>query len=175
MTSGSSPDPTLLIVGFCFLLVFFLLGAGMIFFSLRARKKAQQSQSWPSTAGTVSEVQVKEISREDADGFQTTSYQPQVTYSYQVGNQTYTSDRLSFGARVSYGNRNQASKVLEAYPVGMPLVIYYDPEKPAEAVVERQASGFKLLLIGGILLIVISFCVGCAISGASLVSWMRAL
>lgn len=60
----------------------------------------------------------------------------EVTYEYHVGTRTYRGKRFSVGEDL--GNFQVAER-LARYPVGTPVAVWYNPEKPAEAVLERDA------------------------------------
>jgi len=153
-----------LLCGGFFFLVILVIGGGLVFFSLRSRKKAELSQNWPNAQGTITVSTVRESSSTDDDGYVSTYYHPKVEYEYEVGGQAYTGKHVSFGGSTGYGNPAQAKAKLERYPVGALVQVYYNPEKPSEAVLERQAGGFKLGMTIGIILLAISACIGCVMT-----------
>lgn len=149
-------------------LAFFItaaLGVIFIILSVRNKKKAQASTQWPSVAGQVSNLEITRNNSQDADGNLDFTYTPIVHYSYQVGGQAFTSDKIAFGAVRNYGLENKAREVLAQYPLGSPVTVYYNPQNPAEAVLKTSASGGRVTLIVGIALLVISLCVVCPLFG----------
>ena len=140
--------------------VFFVIGIVIIILSIRARKKAEASQSWPAVPGQIISAEIKKDISEDADGYTTTMYKPIVTYSYNVMGQAYQSSKMAFGMTTSYGRTAKAQEVLDQYPLNSTVNVYYDPENPAEAVLERKAGGKVLGLVIGILFLFLSLCVG---------------
>ncbi len=150
-----------LLCGGFFVLLFVLCGAGLVFFALRSRKKAEESQGWPGVSGQINRSGVKRSASSDDDGNTTYSYSPAVEYSYQVGGQSFTSRRMVFGAVKGYSSPAKAEKELARYPAGAAVTVYYNPENPAEAVLERTAGGFNAMLIGGIICLVIGLCGVC--------------
>ncbi len=67
------------------------------------------------------------------------SYVPHIVYRYQVGGQTYTSDRF----QVSDGpttSQAQARRVLERFPPGKKVQAWYDSKSPTQAVLRRRSS-----------------------------------
>jgi hypothetical protein len=150
-----------LICGGFFLLITLAIGVGLLFFSIRSRKKAQTSQNWPGTQGTVTVSAVRESSSTNDDGYTSTYYYPKVEYEYTVMGQPYTGKNISFGGATGYGNPLQVEPKLASYPVGAHVTVYYNPEKPSEAVLERKAGGSKFMMIVGIVLLVISLCIAC--------------
>lgn len=140
--------------------IFFVIGIVIIVISIRARKKAEASQNWPSAQGQIIATEIKKDVSEDAEGYTTTTYKPVITYSYNVMGQTYQSDKIAFGMTTSYGRMAKAQEVLDQYPLDSPVNVYYDPDNPAEAVLERKAGGKVLGLVIGILFLFLSLCVG---------------
>lgn len=150
-----------LLCGGVFVLALVALGVFMIAYSVRSRKKAEASQSWPSTVGQVIAAEVKQsVSTDDDDRVRYASY-PSVEYEYQVAGQTYTGKQIAFGGVVATGNRNKAAAQLARYPAGGQVTVYYNPEKPSEAVLERKAGGFTWGLVVGIFCLVLSACIAC--------------
>jgi len=131
-------------MGAIFVLVGLLLCA--VWFMLR--KKAQASLQWPSSRGRVISSAVNR--RQDSDGNQTE--EALVVYEYLVGGATLQGKRIAFGGSGAGGAR----KSVERYPAGATVDVYYDPEKPASAVLERSAGSatFVLLLVGGVFAII---------------------
>jgi len=147
--------------GGIFVLALLVLGIYLVVFSLRSKKKAEESQNWPNTPGTVTLAEVKRSVNRDEDGNESYDYFPKVGYTYQVGGETLTGNRLSFGGILAQKNPASVQKILERYPVGGQVTVYFDPNKPSEAVLERQAGGLKWGLIVGIICLVLSLCIAC--------------
>lgn len=138
------------------------LGVFLIIFNQRNKKKAGASQSWPSAAGQITQAYVRQSTSTDTDGDMSTYYYPHLEYTYTVMGQTYTGKRVAFGAETGYGNDAQASAKLSRFPAaGSPVTVYYDPQNPAEAVLERRAGGTTFMLVAGIICLVLSLCIVC--------------
>lgn len=146
--------------------VFFLaaLGAGvaLLVSSERSKKKAGLSQNWPAVPGIVIVSEVRESHSTDEDGHTSTSYYPHVEYSYTANGISYTGKQISFGGVLGRSNPSAAQDVVARYPLNAPVTVYYNPEKPSEAVLERALSGGgKAAKIIGIILIVLSVIIAC--------------
>lgn len=148
------------IIILCLGSVFFLIGGGFTIYALVARRKAGQAQAWPAVQGRILSAHVLERKSEDSEGNVSWSYQPVVEYEYVVMGSPYRSSRLAFGATGS-GNRAQADQVAARYVPGMACTVYYNPQKPSDAVLERQAMGSKTFLIVGIVFLVVSLLACC--------------
>ena len=141
---------TILLIPLLFAFIFGILGVAFIAFALISRKKAETSQSWPVTTGSITRADLQEhISYDDDTGGTTRSYEPRITYTYNVAGQPLTSTKIGFGAN-SF-DYNHAQEILNRYPVGTPVTVHYDPNDPGKAVLETKPAGSKLfLIIGGL-------------------------
>ncbi|MBN1316445.1 MAG: DUF3592 domain-containing protein [Anaerolineales bacterium] len=150
-----------LICGGFFILIIGGLGVFLIVYSVRSRKKAEASQTWPSATGRITEAEIKESTSTDDDDVTRVTYYPAVRYEYQVDDQVYTGKRISFGGIVSSSSRSKAETELARYPVDGEVTVYYNPEKPEEAVLEQKASGSKMGLVFGVVCLSIAGCITC--------------
>jgi hypothetical protein len=114
------------------LFVFDAIFLGIIFFT---RRKVAQASNWPSTLGTVLSSRV--VRRSSSDGG-TTPY-PVVDYSYQVSGQAYRGNRVMPGPEMG---GTGAGKVVDRYPEGAQVMVYFNPNNPSEALLERGVPGF---------------------------------
>ena len=85
----------------------------------------------------------------------TTAY-PVIQYSYQVGGQAYQSNKYAPGPEIG---GTGAHKIVARYPVGAQVMVFYNPQNPAEAVLERKAPALWLFW----LLLVIFDCTLCGV------------
>lgn len=101
------------------------------------RRKMQAVQGWSSTMGTVLASYLER--RHSNDG--STNY-PVVQYSYQVGGQTYQGAKIAPGMEVG---GTGAGKVVNRYPEGAQVMVFYDPNNPSDAVLEKNAPAQWLM------------------------------
>lgn len=120
------------------------------------RKMAAVSQ-WPSTMGTV---MMSAIDWRHSSEGGSTAY-PVVQYSYQVNGQAYQSMKLAPGPEMG---GTGAGKVVARYPAGAQVMVFYNPQNPSDAVLEKKAPAQWLMW----LLLIIFDCVLC---GALPVVW----
>jgi hypothetical protein len=120
---------------------------GLIFFTQR---KVAQASTWSATLGTVTFSTVER--RSSGDGY---SYYPVVNYAYQVMGQSYQGNRIMPGPAVGGSG---ARKVVASYPAGAQVMVYYDPNKPSEAVLERSLPGYIKWLWVAVLLTDLFLC-----------------
>ncbi|MDD5466249.1 MAG: DUF3592 domain-containing protein [Anaerolineales bacterium] len=144
--------------GLC--LLFAGIGTFLIYKGLQARKKAEASQGWPATTGQITQAQVSRSTHTDSDGDTSTSYTPHVEYSYRVAEQEFTGKNITFGLTQSFSQPAKAQAVLARYPVGSQVSVYYDPNQPGDAVLERKAGGFTASLAIGAIFLLLGVCLG---------------
>jgi hypothetical protein len=141
-----------------FLLVFGGGGVYMIYLSRKSKAQAQSSQIWPGITGRVTCSEVGESTSTDSDGDSHTSYHPRVEYSYQVAGQEFSGKRITFGVVKGSSNPRGAQAVLAKYPLGAAATVFYNPGNPADAVLEKQASGTNTMLVLGIVFLAVAAC-----------------
>src|SRR5579863_6023630 len=73
-------------------------------------------------------------------GTHTTEFEPQVYFEYSVVAKTYRSDRYSFDTHSYSSGRNYAQRVVDEYPPGKTIPVFYDPEHPEVAILNREIS-----------------------------------
>lgn len=128
-------------MGFGFLLIGFILLAIWLFQS----RRAGATQNWSSVPGRVMDSRLVET-RDAEDG---RTWTASVTYVYQIGGAQFQGNRVAIG-----GGKGSPQQIVQRYPAGAVVPVFYDPQKPAAAVLERGSGGLTPLLI-----IAIAMCV----------------
>lgn len=151
-----------MICGGLFALGLGAIGVALIVLYLRNKQKAQASTTWPSTEGRITghKIRVDEVGDDDSSRV---SYVPEVHYEYPVEGSLHQGKRISFGSEPSFPSRKKAEDFLESYPVGSTIPVYYNPEKPQEAVLSQTMRKMAASLIVGIVLIVLGVCSLCPV------------
>ncbi len=98
------------------------------------RRGVAKAANWQSTMGTVLMSTVE--ARHDSEGGYT--YYPVVQYTYQALGQSHQGNKIMPGPTVGGSG---AHKVVARYPAGAQVMVYYDPDKPSNAVLERNMPG----------------------------------
>jgi hypothetical protein len=141
-------------------IVMLLVGLAWIglfaFIHFRAAGKAKASESWPAAQGRILSSQVVIEEREDREGGTTIWYNPVVTYSYTAGGGALQGKRIRF-ANMRQSSRAKAEAVLAPYPEGGTVSVRYNPEKPAESVLESQKPGPLYLVMAAFGLLFVIF------------------
>lgn len=138
-----------------FSLIFILVGAGLSWWGWTILQNARSSASWPSVQGQITSSLVDYST--DAEGGD--SYSPQVAYAYAVNGRSYEGQTIKFGEN-SYSSKRKAQAILDRYPNGQRIAVFYDPTQPDKAVLEPGVSGGSYIVLGiGLLFVFISLLV----------------
>lgn len=109
------------------------------------------SRDWLVARGKILDTSVQARDSWDSDGHYSKLYNSEVVYSFAVRGQQYISDRVSLGGKFSGsmvgGVPGFVKKMLDKYPVGASVQVYYNPKNPSECALERRVNGIWLLLL----------------------------
>jgi Protein of unknown function (DUF3592) len=119
-----------------------LAGLGLLLTAAFDLRKAYRAKTWPTTQGKILSSGLAEVS--DSDG---TTYKVAILYEYSVNGVSHRSDvwRLRAG---SSSFTKAATKAVERYPLGATVNVYFNPEDPADAMLEPGRVSWSLLLGG---------------------------
>jgi hypothetical protein len=112
--------------------LFFVMGAWLLFQGMRLRRRQLDSAHWPATNGLVVETQTVTLARY--------TRVPAVICDYSVGGRQYRSDPILLGP--------VDAKVFQP---GKMLALRYDPQDPAIVVAGTQ-MGMDQILLGALVL-----------------------
>lgn len=131
--------------------IFFIIGGGLFCVGWWVRRKAAEAQTWPTAIATVTRSEVTtHRSKKSGSNTRTVTYEPAVSYRYEVDGNTHSSGRMGFFSQNSrYVSRAKAEQILARYPVGAEVTIYYNPAKPEEAVIDNSPKGSGLFIAVG--------------------------
>lgn len=119
-------------------LFFFALGAGiptavLVAFEYYAWSNNRKVQNWPSTRGRIVRSWVERKHFDDS-----TYYKPNVEYTYSVNGTEYSCTRIGYGYLSQPGTESAAQRILEPWPVGQEVTVWYDPARPGVAVLTKE-------------------------------------
>jgi len=121
------------------LLTALIITAAIVFIAFYVKKEnalQNDSSNWKGTSAVITSSKV----RRDWDknqGTPKTLYWFEVQYNYVVDDKTYQGERYTFHGNPSFSNKIEAEKLLEEFPVGKTITIYYQPDSPQESVIKR--------------------------------------
>ena len=152
-------DATLaLLIGGSICFLFFVIGIFIMITGIRNRKKAEESTSWPSVQGTITNAWVETQVHKDDDGSKTISHFPRWEYEFAVSGMTYTSQKIRFGITGRSDSESDARERLKQYPLNSEVWVFYNPSNPEEAVLVTGTQGtMTLVTLGGVLALIMFF------------------
>jgi hypothetical protein len=116
-----------------------VFGTGWTLLMLHLSWKAMRSSNWREADGKIMSVDVKEHVS-NTKGAPRRYYTVAVACQYAVGGKTYETSRLSYGGQRSHGRRDAAEEEAKNYQPGSRITVYYDPDKPDDAVLKTGTS-----------------------------------
>lgn len=115
--------------------LFTSVGVGFTYINVNTILAAAASGSWPYVEGQVTWTQFR---HSDSHVYQ------KVRYRYVVGGREYSSEQISFARAHRPARSKQTAR---RYTEGQSVRVYYNPENPANAVIEPGLSYFPFLLL----------------------------
>jgi hypothetical protein len=135
--TGSQNTTSNAVILIAALLVFAAVLGG---FGIAKYRVGAASVDWPTVEGRITGARLASTRSDNK-----TKYQPNVTYTYEVGGASLQGSRIT--AVSSYTSRGKASAVLARYPVGASVTISYDPENPRSSVLEPGVGSGAMIIL----------------------------
>jgi len=121
---------------------------------------------YEATTGTVESTGVEqdtaygpspvgEESQDDLEGVKHYTYSPDISYSYSVDGERYTSSKVATGTDIVSAKRSDVMGILPARQPGSTATVYYNPDDPSDAHLLQRYRFFPagLLLAAGLLVL----------------------
>ncbi len=110
------------------------LGAALIIAGHLTWRAGRATRSYTRTRGRVVRAEVEESRRTSEEGG--ARFRPIVRYAFEVRGHAYESERISIGAGtgVESSDAQDARRVVERYPSGADVDVWFDPRDPARSV-----------------------------------------
>jgi hypothetical protein len=125
----------------------------------RSQQRVNAARSRQSAPGTVIAARVEQVNipvrvQTSTSTYRlATRYAPVVAYAYFVNGTYLQGGRLRLGPRVLSSEAADAGREITRYPVGSPVTVWYDPQNPVDAVLERGGGAVWIeWLICGLML-----------------------
>jgi hypothetical protein len=138
--------------------------AGILFIVIGSKNiyQAYESSSWPYVQGRIISSEIKSHSRtytntttnsEESE----TVYDAHINYDYVINGIAYSNDDVKIGGIIKTNTTIWARKLLDKYPQGKVVNVYYKPEDPSQSVLEKglqlstwsfSALGFAIFIFG---------------------------
>ena len=91
-------------------------------------------------------VIASKVKTHEGDSDSGPTYEALVKYQYEVSSRQYTSSRYAYGM-ASSSNRQEAQRIVAAHPPGRKIKVWYDPEDPAESVLQLAVPTINYFLL----------------------------
>ena len=105
-------------------------------------ERAAHSASWPYTRGLIVSSEVQAYSSSEG-----ARWRPVVTYLYRVGKRQLMGTRVRLVEPVSAFNETEAREYAERYRLHGEVLVYYNPERISESVLDHSAPASAYLTI----------------------------
>jgi hypothetical protein len=129
--------------------VLFFLGAIAVGAAIwNSYRNSLESPTWPSANGEVLESRIVGV----GGGRGESGVRADIRYLYQVDGVQYRGSRVTYQRRRGDLAEEYAQAVMERYPVGGPVRVYYRPNHPNTSVLE---PGQARKPVGGLILVLI--------------------
>ena len=119
-----------------FPLPFMIAGGLILYFGSRNLQRAKESSDWPTAQGVVQRSSVEYHDSDEGGG----TYHAEVMYEFTVDGATFSGNCVAFG---DYGSSNpsHARRIVNKYPKGTAVNVYYMRENPEVCVLEPGLKG----------------------------------
>lgn len=115
-------------------------------------RRGVQAARWPTVSGRVTNAELEEGPMMGRF-VRTVSHRAAITYLYQVAGRAWTSHRVFFGDE-AFATGDAARDRVRRYEPDTTVQVFYDPNDPAQAVLEPRAawqhSARRALIWGGL-------------------------
>lgn len=142
------------LVSFVLCIAVAFVGVMLLAQAVEQYNRAKTMASWPTSLGRITQVNLEPV----YEGSQV-HWRPFVQYTYDVNGKTVISSGISMATARDSFSEADARAMIAAYPPNTTVVVFYNPERLTEAVLEHALPRFAWLsLFAGLTLI----SVGCA-------------
>lgn len=129
-----------------------MIGFGAIIIAGYLDISASASRTWNSTDGTVVANYVLVTGAGNAaTAGDSDSYSPVVSYKYRVGSVVYVNSKVGFGEY--FFDHRSSDRLMKLYPKGRRVTVYYDPNDPNNAVLNRAYPTVAMVFLSSVALL----------------------
>jgi hypothetical protein len=116
----------------------------MVSSSIRNFRWGRSSNSWPTATGVIIQ---SEMTSHKGEGT-TPKYGARLLFEYQINGKYYRSFRRDISAGSSlFGGKGTASRILEKYPVGKEVDVFFPPNSPDMGILEPGVKKSTLIFL----------------------------
>ncbi len=116
--------------------LFTALFGGLFVFAILTFAECQASQKWSAVQGKVESAGVDVTVGRSGQGRRMVEHSASVVYHYTVQGKEYIGSQIAFGPRENYASAARA--LARPYSPDQQVTVYYDPNNPSNAVLQRE-------------------------------------
>lgn len=117
-------------------LIFVVVGAILVFSSIRDIYRAKSSVNWPAIHGKILSSSVKtHHTTTGPNRRKSITFLAQILYAFSVDGKSFTGNWVSYGGNSSR-HPSDVYRVVNRYPKGKEVIVYYMPDNPKLCVLE---------------------------------------
>jgi hypothetical protein len=115
-------------------------GAAAVALGLRQAARGRDTVRWTRTLGRVVASRVEEQGGPEEQGYP--RFRFEVRYAYEARGRAHEGDQLWIGSRLVAPSQDRAwhQALVDRYPVGREVEVWFDPADPAQAVLVRGSA-----------------------------------
>jgi hypothetical protein len=134
----------------------FCVGIGELFYGFHLKRKlVLAADAWPVSKGIITHSELGSMSSNNSSPGYRTTYYPIIEFEFSVDNTKYVSKKVRWGGHVEANSQGIVASFIEPYPVGKTVDVHYNPQNPADCVIETDPSFVtKLPIMIGIAFII---------------------
>jgi Protein of unknown function (DUF3592) len=132
---------------FYFALLFIVAGLWLVVAFFLEALRSRRYRSFPQADGFVTKLDLRERKGRNK------TWNPNIEFTYQVNEKTYTGSRLTFSRVVVDGTTE--GKIRQLFAEGNPVKVYYNPRKPGDSVLNPGGADLKIRFTVGIMLLLV--------------------
>jgi len=129
-----------------------------LFYVISLFSKAAKSKNWPFIKGFIISSEVIELHDSTEKGKYASTYRNKILFKYKVNEKEFLSSNLFWGSKISDSSLDDKKEYASKYTEGMEVDIYYNPDKPHQAVIE---PGIKFVLYLNLIFALFILLMGC--------------
>ena len=119
--------------------IFPAIGIVIALLSYSSYKTSLETNTWPTIDGTIVRSEIERQTSTSDKGAEETLY-PKIAYQYRIDGQEYKSAKISFSSL-----KADAKQLVSQYPVSKTVQVYYNPQKPKQAVLVPGGNEFNMV------------------------------
>lgn len=104
------------------------------------------TRSWETTEGLVYSSEIV-FTTANLGTRSSAFYRPDITYRYRIEGTVYTGNNIYY-SDISFLSLEAAGKLIDQYPIGRVITVYYNPRDAEETVLLPEPSPIMWMLLG---------------------------